>query len=251
MSAGFFMDSIVGKNPGIGYIRLMREKPTITFRLGDDFYDKLDKFTEKVLKDGYKYFEKDFANIDGFLEKAKCDILNRDDLSFRLTPKPFYLIEMLYYKIFDETNREAFNKAKDTVLILPDCMSLMLDKCKRERTKYGKKCTRCVPKCNVHEIMLLADKYNIEGYFSRRTLTEQIEKIKRDKPSLSVIGVSCLLTLASGMRSAKEAGVPARGVFLNFTGCEHWADKPFPTETAVGKLRAILEEKYGIPDSPS
>jgi hypothetical protein len=229
----------------------MKEKPTITFRLGDDFYGKLDYFTEKVLREGYQYFQKEFANIDRFLEKAKCDIMNRSDLSFRQTPKPFYLIEMLYYKIFDEANREEFNKAKDTVLILPDCMSLLLDKCKRERTKFGKRCTRCVPKCKIHEIMLLADKYHIEGYFSKRALTEQIEKIKKKKPSLSVIGISCLLTLASGMRSAKEAGVPSRGVFLNFTGCEHWADKPFPTETAIGRLQSILEEKYGVPDSSS
>jgi len=227
----------------------MKEKPTITFRLGDDFYNKLDNFTEKVLHDGYKYFWEEFAHIEGFLEKTKCDKSNRSDLSFRLTPKPFYLIEMLYYKIFDEANREEFNKTNDTVLILPDCMSLLLDKCKRERTKYGKRCTRCVPKCKIHEIMKLADKYNLEAYFSKRALTEQIENIKKDKPSLSVIGIACLLTLASGMRSAKEAGVPSRGVFLNFTGCEHWADKPFPTETAIDKLKAILEEKYGVSDS--
>lgn len=232
----------------------MKEKPTITFRLGDDFYDKLDKFTEKILKEGYEYFGEEFVNIDSFLEKVNRNTSNRyssdrDDLSFLRTPKPFYLIEMLYYKIFDEANRSEFNKAKDTIMILPDCMSLMLDKCKKERTKYGKTCTRCVPKCQIHKIMLLADEYNVEGYFSKRKLTEQLENIKKDKPSLSVIGVSCLLTLASGMRSAKEAGVPSRGVFLNFTGCEHWAGKPFPTETAIERLEAILEEKYGVPNS--
>jgi hypothetical protein len=55
------------------------------------------------------------------------------------------------------------------------------------------------------------------------------------------------------MRSAREAGVPSRGVFLNFVGCDHWAgdNKAFPTETAMTRLEAILEEKYGVPDTPS
>jgi len=229
----------------------MKDKPTITFRLGDDFYDKLDWFVQKVLNDGYECFKEEFANIDCFLERANNDSSARRDLSFRRTPKPFYLIEALYYKIFDDANRAAFNEAKDTVLILPDCMSLMLDKCKRERTELGKICTRCVPKCQINKIMQIADLYNIEGYFSKRALTEQIEKIKKSKPSLAVIGISCLLTLASGMRSADETGVPSRGVFLNFTGCEHWADKPFSTETVIERVKDILEEKYGVPDSSS
>ncbi len=233
------------------YIRTMRKKPTITFRLNDDFYDKLDKFTEKVLSEGYEYFSDEFENIDSFYQEALEDNSSRTDLSFRRTPKPFYLIEALYYKIFDDFNREAFNKAKNTVLILPDCLSLMQDKCKRERKKYGKICTRCVPNCQINKIMEIADLYGVEGYFSKRALTEQLEKIKKKKVSLGVIGISCLLTLASGMRSAKEAGVPSRGVFLNFTGCEHWADKPFPTETTIEKVKAILEEKYGVSDSSS
>jgi hypothetical protein len=229
----------------------MKEKPTITFRLGDDFYDKLDSFTRRVLDDGYECFKEEFANIDCFLERVNNDSSARSDLSFRRTPKPFYLIEALYYKIFDDANRAAFNEAKDTVLILPDCMSLMLDKCKRERTEFGKICTRCVPKCQINKIMQIADSYNVEGYFSKRALTEQIENIKKSKRSLAVVGISCILTLASGMRSADNAGVPSRGVFLNFTGCEHWADKSFPTETAVERVKAILEEKYGVPDSSS
>jgi hypothetical protein len=229
----------------------MREKPTITFRLGDDFYDKLEKFTDRILREGYEYFGEEFKNIDDFYQKSLSDDSERNDHSFRRTPKPFYLIEALYYKIFDDFNRDAFNQTKDTVLILPDCLSLMQDKCKKERRELGKVCTHCVPNCTINKIMEIADKYAIEGYFSKRALVEQLEKIRKDKPSLSVIGISCLLTLASGMRSANEAGVPSRGVFLNFTGCEHWADKPFPTETAIEKLRAILVEKYGTSDSSS
>nr|MBN2278456.1 DUF116 domain-containing protein [candidate division Zixibacteria bacterium] len=229
----------------------MNEKPTITFRLGDDFYEKLDCFTRRIINDGYDQFSDEFRNIDSFYCWAVDDDSARSDRSFRITPKPFYLIEALYFQIFDQANREAFNRAKDTVLILPDCMSLLLDRCKKKKTRFGKICTRCTPKCMINQIMQIADRYHIEGYFSKRELEEQLGKIKKVKPDLGVIGISCLLTMASGMRSAKEVGIPARGVFLNFTGCEHWSDKPFSTETSLKRLQSILEEKYGAPHSPS
>ncbi|UCD17809.1 MAG: DUF116 domain-containing protein [Candidatus Zixiibacteriota bacterium] len=229
----------------------MGKKPTMTFRLGDDFYDKLAGLTEQLITDGFKLFEKEFANIDTFYKKALADKSKRTDHNFRRNPKEMYLLEAVYYQVMDRVNRIAFNEAENTILILPDCLSLMKDKCQRKRTRLGKVCTRCVPNCQINKIMQIADRYKLTGYFSKRALTEQIEKIKKGKPSLAVIGISCLLTLASGMRSAKEAGVPSRGVFLNFTGCEHWADKPFPTETAIERVKTILEEKYGVPDSSS
>ncbi len=230
----------------------MKEKPTITYRLEENFYAKLEKFTDKILVEGFELFKNEFANIDNFYLNALFDKSDRSDSSFRQTPKPFYLIEAIYYQIFEQSNRDAFNRAERTIVILPDCMSYLGDKCKRKRTRLGKICARCIPKCRIYQIMEIADKYDIPGYFSKRALTEQLTKIKKEsKTTLSVIGISCLLTLASGMRSAKEAGVPARGVFLDFTGCEHWTDQPFTTDTAIGRFRSILEEKYGIPDSPS
>lgn len=233
------------------YIINMAEKPVITFRIGDGFYEKLDAFTRKILNEGLGLFSEEFKNIDGFYLKTLQESSERGDQIFRQTPKQIYLIEALYYQVFEYVNRDAFNQTRDTVIILPDCMSLMGDKCERKRKKYGKTCTRCVPNCSIHKIMKIADRYGVEGYFSKRKLTEQLERIKKHKPSLGVIGISCILTLASGMRSAKEAGVPSRGVFLNFTGCEHWAEKPFATETMIERVEAILEEKYGLPDASS
>lgn len=229
----------------------MRKKPTATFRLGQDFYDKLDRLTTKVLEEGFDLFKDEFKNIDSFYKKAVNDNSARTDHTFRRAPKHLYLIEALYYQVFENINREAFNKTEETVIILPACLALMQDKCKRKRRKYGKICKRCVPNCQIHRIMQIADKYSVEGYFSKRTLTRQIEKMKKDKPSFALIGISCILTLASGMRTAREVDVPSRGVFLNFTGCEHWADRPFPTETTIERVQAILEEKYGIPDPPA
>jgi uncharacterized protein len=228
----------------------MPEKPTITYRLGDNFYDKLDSFTKKVLAEGMELFGDEFKNIDQFYETALSDNSKRDDHNFRRTAKPFYLIESLYYQIFDDFNRPAFNAAKETVIILPNCLALMQDKCKRKKTRFGEKCDHCVPNCQINKIITIADRYGVEGYFSKRNLEKQLAKMKKRKPSLSVIGISCLLTLASGMRTAKELDIPSRGVFLNFTGCDHWSDRPFSTETAINRIESILKEKYELPDTP-
>lgn len=236
------------------YIEIMKKdrkkKPTITYRIEDDFYQKLEKFTQKTIDDGFKLFENEFANIDSFYKGTFNDATDLSDHDFRQTAKPFYLIEALYYQIFENQNREAFNKAEKTIIILPDCLSFLGKKCKKEKTKLGKVCTRCVPKCQINQIMEVADKYDVKAYFSKKALVEMLTKIQKvEKSSLSVIGISCLLTLAPGMRSAKEVGMPSRGVFLNFTGCDHWTEKPFATETAVDRIKSILEEKYGLPDS--
>ena len=61
----------------------------------------------------------------------------------------------------------------------------------------------------------------------------------------SVIGIACIMMLSSGMRVACEQNIPARGVLLNYTGCEHWNEKPFASHFSISQLKKILEEKYG------
>ncbi len=223
----------------------------MTYRLGEDFYGKSASLTEMSFDKGMELFKEEFKNIDGFYAKALQDGSSRDDHDFRRQPRSMYLLEAINFQIYDKINREAFNQAKDTVIIFPQCLAFMQSKCKRKRGKYGKVCSRCVPNCQIRQITEIAGKYGVEGYFSKRKLERQLTKIKKDKPSMAVIGISCILTLASGMRTAKEVGIPARGVFLNFTGCDHWTDEPFSTETAISRVRSILEEKYGISDSAS
>lgn len=152
----------------------MKDKQVITYRLGDDFYDRLNSFADKILDDGLALFQSEFAQINNFYEKATQDISSRDDHEFRRSQKPLYLLEAIYFKILDNLNNEQFNKANDTVLILPQCLALMQDKCKRKRGKYGKKCGGCVPNCQINQIMKVSEKYGIEGYFSKRKLEQQL-----------------------------------------------------------------------------
>jgi len=218
-----------------------------TYRLGEDFPQKLDKFVSSFIEGGMEFFAEEFAKIDGFVAKARAD-RGRDDSDLRQTPKEKYLLEMVSFKIYDELNREAFNKCRNTLIVMPDCLSLHNPDCEKVEKKYGYFCKRCVPTCRAYEIGDLAAKYGVKILFSKRKLTEQLKHFSKKMGDLGVIGIACVMMLASGMRTAAEVGVAARGVLLNFTGCEHWNDEPFASDFAMSSLKAILEEKYGPRD---
>ena len=218
-----------------------------TYRLGPDFNDKLNAFVKRFIDDGFERFAEEFERIDGFVEKARNDP-SRDDSDLRRTEKEKYLLEMVSFKIYDELNREKFNRCKNTLIVMPDCLSIHEKECEKVEKPYGFFCKRCLPSCQAYEIGELAKKYGVKIVFSKRKLTEQIEYFAKKMPDLAVVGIACVMMLASGMRTAAKVGVPARGVLLNFTGCEHWNDEPFASQFTMESLKAILEEKYGARD---
>ncbi len=219
-----------------------------TYRLGPEFNRKLSEFRRKFLDEGFSLFADEFANLDTFIADAHKDQSDREDKSLRRTPREKYLLEALSFKIYDELNRKAFNRARDTLIILPDCLSLDNPDCLKTDEPWGDRCQQCDPECEAFEVSEIADRYGLEVVYSKRKLSEQIEHFSEQSGDLAVIGVGCLLMLAPGMRAAAEAGVPARGVPLDFTGCEHWNDEPFASQFPLEQLEAILEEKYGQAD---
>lgn len=219
-----------------------------TYKLGRDFDLKLEKFVKRFLADGFEYFAQEFERIDQFVEKARRDPAGRDDHKLRHTEKEKYLLEMVSFKIYDQLNREEFNRRKNTLIVMPDCLSLHNTECEKVETEYGFFCQRCLPSCQAYEIGELAKSYGADIVFSKRALAKQIEYFAARMGDLGVVGIACIIMLAPGMRTAAEVGVPARGVLLDFSGCEHWNDEPCASEFAVTSLEAILEEKYGKRD---
>ena len=218
-----------------------------TYRLGADFYPKLEKFVERFIAEGFEVFADEFSRIDAYVKKAQKESEDREADDLRITDKRKYLLELMAFQIYDEINRPAFNRAADTVLIIPDCLSIHDTECEKAETKRGDVCRGCRSDCQANQIRQLAARYRIKSVFSKRKLSEQIEYYAGRSESLSVVGIACILMLAGGMRTAAEAGVPARGVPLNFCGCGHWNDEPFASEFDVSRLESILEEKYGPP----
>ncbi len=221
---------------------MTRQYPT--YRLGPDFRDKLQRFVDSFLEHGYTTFDKEFANIDEFICRAR-DLTDHPEQEIRRTPKEKYLLDVVSFGIYDRLNREAFNRTKDTLIILPDCLSLNNPDCERVETEFGDVCRQCTEACQAYHVVELAKPYGARVSFAKRKMSQQIEHHAGELRNIGVIGVACMVMLASGMRTCAELDIPARGVLLSFTGCEHWNDQPFGSRFPMSWLKEILEEKYG------
>ena len=204
----------------------------------------LTAFVGALISSGWEVFGEEFERVDSFVVNAKLDSRERDDHRLRRTEKPIYLLEAISCKIYDELNREAFNHTKDTLIIMPDCLSLHNPDCLKDDQKWGDVCLQCTPDCQANRITEMAAQYRAQVVFSKRKLEEQIKHFAGKSESLGVVGVACLLMLAHGMRTAMDEGIPVRGVPLGFTGCEHWNDQPFASAFPITQLEAILKEKH-------
>jgi len=221
-----------------------------TYQLGDDFNSRLEKFVTKFIKEGFEHFAEEFKRVDEFVKLAHCQMdkgNERTDNDLRVNPKEKYLLELVSFKIYDELNRAEFNKRKNTLIIMPDCLSIHEQTCDKVELEFGSVCRRCQADCQAAQITELAAKYRCKVLFSKRSLEKQLRHHAEKMGDMAVIGVACIMMLANGMRTAGELDIPARGVLLNFTGCEHWNEKPFASEFTLKSLEKILEEKYGAP----
>ncbi|UCC45119.1 MAG: DUF116 domain-containing protein [Candidatus Zixiibacteriota bacterium] len=216
-----------------------------TYKLGPDFDEKLRRFVRRFIAEGYTEFSKEFANLEQFIAAAEADKGKREDHDLRRTPKEMYLLEAVSFRIYDDLDQEGFNRARDTLIILPDCLRLHNPDCQMEDGDWGDICQECTPECQAYQVCELAQKYGAEVYFSKRALPDQLKHYADRSGDLGVVGVACLMMLAMGMRIARDLKVPVRGVPLNFTGCEHWNDQPFASAFDFDRLKAILEEKHG------
>ncbi len=212
-----------------------------TYRLGPDFRARLARFRERFLLEGFDEFAAEFANLDQFICRAWSE--DSPEKEIRRTPKEEYLLEALSFSVLDELHRDAFNKAKHTLIILPDCLTLHNPACEKVESRFGDTCIQCEKSCQSYHVTDLANRYGAYVAFSKRDLSSQLEHYKEELADFGVIGVACIVMLASGMRTAAEMGIPARGVLLSFTGCEHWNDSPFTSAFPISWLNAILEEK--------
>ena len=220
-----------------------------TYQLGPDFDEKLTSFVTALMAASDDIFSNEFARVGFFVEMAKADTSEREDHDLRRTPKPLYLLEAISYKLYDQINREPFNRTKETLIILPDCLSLHNPDCEKRDGKQGDECRNCTPECQAFQVNELARQHGATALFSKRKLKEQLQYHAGKADNIGVIGVACILMLADGMRTAMDLGIPVRGVPLDYTGCEHWNDQPFASQFPVEQLRKILEEKYGTAGS--
>lgn len=225
----------------IPYIRDMCPQ-ILPYRLGPEFPARLKDFVENFLTGGFEYFSSEFACLDSYLKEAGNSPPEKE---LRRTDKAKYLLELVSFQVYDNLNRDAFNRTRHTLIVMPDCLCLHNPECQRVETRYGTVCRRCDPGCQAYHIGELARRYRAKVIFSKRKLAEQLQRYQRRMENLGVVGIACINMLAEGMRTAAEVNIPARGVLLNFSGCDHWNDQPCASEFSVQWLESILKEKDG------
>jgi len=219
----------------------MKKKPP-TYFLRDSFAEKLDVFHDEFLDLAKKHFADDMKDVDRYVELSKIDPVQKN-FDWATFPEEFYYAELTQIAVLNRAMWDDFAAAKHTIIFIPDCLSLMQDKCKRFGEKPFEKCAQCVPNCVVNKIIQLKEKYPFEEVFAYRDQSEQFRSLKKKYGSIGFIGIACILMLADGMRTSMYNGIPATGIPLRYCGCEHWAKEPFPTDTFVDMVELILERK--------
>lgn len=227
--------------------------PTYDLRkLGDgpDLYARLHRLSEEFLKSADRCLGESLAQVPVFL-CGLCGEEGREEEYYRHAPPERYALEFLACTLMARQFWPQFVTRRDTVLILPDCLRLRLEGCKRKATRFGSACTACHPDCLVAKITAVGEKYGAPAFFADMDHAKQFKALRKKHPDLSVVGVACVLMLANGMRAAEAAGVPSQGVLLTYCGCDHWTSNPFTTHADVERLEVILKAKAeGFPKGP-
>ena len=224
----------------------VRTPPTYDLRrLGEglEVHARLERLADDVLAMAECEVGEAFERVPAFAAAARAET-GRDDEAFRQTTKERYVVELLACVVMARQFWEDFVARRDTVVILPHCMALAGERCARERTRYGSRCTGCQPRCAARRITDAAVAHGGDAYFSDRDHPKQFRALLRGAyRDLSVVGVACVWMLAAGMREAEEAGVPSQGVLLNYCGCEHWITPAMVTDACVERVEEILAAK--------
>lgn len=216
-----------------------------TYNLPPDFRVKLRRYVQTLLSDGLSHFADEFEKIDSFASNAAEEFEATSAYDLQRNPPEKYLMELITFQIYDQLNRELFNSSKDTLIVMPDCLSLDNLECEKVETKIGDVCKRCRQACKAYQVTELARRYKAKVIFSRKKLSEQLEHFAGRMNNPGVIGIACIMMLAIGMRTAADVGLPARGVLLSCSGCDHWNHQPFESRFPLEWLSEILEEKHG------
>jgi hypothetical protein len=124
-----------------------REYPT--YFLQPDFSERLDSFHEEFIELARRYFGPETSRIESYVEKCKND-RERDGFTWVTFSTEFYFAELAGIAVMNRSMWDDFCRANHTIIFIPDCLSLMGDRCKRKGEKFLEECDQCVPNCVVN-----------------------------------------------------------------------------------------------------
>lgn len=222
------------------------------FRIWQKFLKKLPKNgSDKILNEAIRLGEwfqtrslkvlgKYTLNVEPFLSRVMHDHLLKEDIIFCSRRRVEYHLNMACSEIMNDLYREEFKLRAQKVVLLPVCLRDPVETCKAERSELGFACVGCSTGCNVKKItekMLKNDVLVLMLPHSSETFKGNEELFQM----LGVVGISCPLNLVQGGWKAREMGIFAQCVVLEYCGCSnHWDEDGIVTDINMNRLNEIL-----------
>ena len=183
-------------------------------------------------------------HVERFLAETHRKYRWRQDALFCGRRRVEYHLNMAGTEILNRAFRAAFLATTRKVVLVPPCMQAQGEgRCQATPTPHGARCAGCTPACRVQQLTKLGEKYG----FAVLILPEELTVFSTgavqpmDRSEVGVVGVSCVLTNASGGWETRALGIPAQGVPLDYCGCRwHWHKEGIPTATNVDQVLRVL-----------
>jgi hypothetical protein len=184
-------------------------------------------------------------HVERFLAETHPSYRWREDAIFCGRRRVEYHLNMIGTEIMNRAFREAFLDTERKAVLVPPCMKGQPDdKCQARPTPFGARCAGCTPGCRVHQLTRLGEKHGFEVLLMPDELsvfsTGAVKPVEGD--AVGIIGISCVLTNASGGWETRDLGIPTQGVLLDYCGCRyHWHKEGIPTDINVIQLLRVLD----------
>ena len=188
------------------------------------------------------------AEVEPFLNDAEQNHRWKEDIIFCSRRRVEYHLNMVGAEIMTRVNRDAFLHTSKKEILVPACMRSRKDgQCKALACEGGARCAGCSPDCRVHQLTEMGNEQGF-GVLIISHGSSAFAK-RKENEDVGIIGIACINNLISGGFKAKDLGIPAQCVILDYCGCKnHWHKDGIPTEININQLKKILGcQSYDTP----
>ena len=184
-------------------------------------------------------------SLSGFTGGVKdhlrhLSILDRFDRTLR-TPEFQYHIYMLEIELVNRGYREAFKNSAYKFALLPHCLRDFRLKCPAGPGDIEYTCKGCTKDCYIHQGSKILKAYGVEPYISvTMDQARLLKEVKKEHPSVGVLGIACIPELARGMRLTISLDIPPLGVPLDANRCSRWLGAAQESSFNLKELESLL-----------
>jgi hypothetical protein len=156
-----------------------------------------------------------------------------------------YHFNMVGAELLNRAWRRDFQACARHVVVLPGCARARQDSsCKAQRSETELRCAHCTSGCTVSRATRAAQAAGAEAVavlhgsdFGRFLCSPRLSG-----NDVGIVGVACAPGLVGAGYRARNRGLPAQCVLLDFSGCAHWLDEPKPTTFDLADMAHTLEQ---------